>query len=92
MNLFIRSCFSYIKINSDSKNNFVINRCWSFIGKTGGQQPLSLTPPKDGRPNCLGSIGKPIHELLHALGVFHEHSRFDRDGYITIQKDNINPS
>ena len=67
-------------------------RCWSFVGRIGGQQPISLSPPKNGQPKCLGSVGKPIHEVLHALGVLHEHSRNDRDDYIEINEENIIPS
>ncbi|XP_062386883.1 hatching enzyme 1.2-like [Sardina pilchardus] len=51
--------------------------CWSVIGMYGrrGQQ-LSLKLP--------GCMAKKIiqHELLHALGFFHEHQRSDRDKYI----------
>lgn len=32
-----------------------------------------------------------LHELGHSLGLAHEHQRFDRDHYITIQKANIYP-
>ena len=30
-----------------------------------------------------------IHEFMHALGVYHQHTRYDRDNYITVNEDNI---
>ena len=37
-----------------------------------------------------GLLG-PVHELLHALGFVHEHTRPDRDNFISINFDNIEP-
>lgn len=56
---------------------------WSYLGRIGGSQQLSLYP--DDR----SSIGSAIHEIGHAIGLFHEHSRSDRDNYITINWNNI---
>lgn len=35
--------------------------------------------------------GSVIHEFLHALGFHHEQSRTDRDEYVTVNYDNIQP-
>lgn len=58
--------------------------CWSYVGRVGGAQDLSLG---DG---CTGA-DVAAHELGHAAGLFHEHDRADRDNYITIFPQNINP-
>lgn len=61
------------------------------MGKFGGAQILSLEPPDEKGPNCLENEGRAIHELMHALGIFHEHSRADRDTYINVHYENIIP-
>lgn len=65
--------------------------CWSYVGRKGGKQILSLQPPDSVSKRCFISLGKPIHELLHALGVFHEQSRPDRDDHVDIITENIIP-
>ncbi|KAL6489362.1 hypothetical protein MHYP_G00031030 [Metynnis hypsauchen] len=57
-------------------------RCWSYIGKIGGRQPLSIG---------IGCehISIVEHGFLHALGFYHEQSRYDRDNYVTIIYKNI---
>ena len=61
--------------------------CWSWIGRTSSAktgQVLSL----DEDENCVTSAIIE-HEILHALGLIHEHTREDRDSYVEIKYDNI---
>lgn len=55
--------------------------CSSQIGKTGGRQTIDL------HPDC--STGNVIHEIGHALGLFHEQSRADRDIWLKVNGANI---
>jgi hypothetical protein len=38
--------------------SFILKGCWSFVGKVGGPQILSLQPPDKSGPNCLGKYNK----------------------------------
>lgn len=53
----------------------------SALGRTGGRQTLRLAADQ--------SAGTAAHELLHALGFFHEQSRSDRGNAIQIVWSNI---
>uniref|UniRef100_A0AC35G4G8 Metalloendopeptidase n=1 Tax=Panagrolaimus sp. PS1159 TaxID=55785 RepID=A0AC35G4G8_9BILA len=63
---------------------FSNSRCYSQVGRTGGKQELSL-----GRGCLFHEI--IVHELMHSLGFWHEHSRIDRDDHIRIKWENILP-
>jgi len=57
--------------------------CWSVLGRSGGKQNLSLN-----RDGCL-STRTIQHEFMHAIGIWHEQSRPDRDQFVTINWQNI---
>lgn len=56
--------------------------CASYIGRVGGRQTIDLGPGCEDQAIVL-------HEICHALGMWHEQSRPDRDDYVQILKDNI---
>jgi astacin len=55
--------------------------CWSYLGKRGGRQDLSLGNGCD--------YHAALHELGHAIGLLHEHNRPERDQHIKILWENI---
>ena len=67
----------YIRIVSNGAATFSS----SAIGRRGGSQDLRLA---DAHPWPV-----LVHEFLHALGVYHEQSRSDRDAFVEIKWDNI---
>jgi astacin (peptidase family M12A) len=57
--------------------------CSSSVGKRGGQQFVNLGS------GC--TAGNAIHEIGHTIGLWHEQSREDRDAFVTIHWDKIQP-
>ncbi|KAM3599928.1 uncharacterized protein V6R79_014001 [Siganus canaliculatus] len=77
------TCVSFHRRTSET--NFLLFKpgkgCASYVGFTGGEQPVYVAP------SC--KAGNIAHEVLHALGFHHEHTRTDREDYVTVMTTNI---
>lgn len=58
-------------------------RCYAEVGYKGRKQWIWL------HPNCGARI--VIHEVGHAIGLLHEHTRWDRNRYVRIKPWNVKP-
>uniref|UniRef100_A0A8C2D3I9 Metalloendopeptidase n=1 Tax=Cyprinus carpio TaxID=7962 RepID=A0A8C2D3I9_CYPCA len=79
------NCFLKKNSNNIVEVPYIINWCFSSLGRTGGKQVVSLN-----RQGCVYH-GIAQHELSHALGFYHEQTRSDRDQYVRINWKNISP-
>lgn len=57
--------------------------CASQLGRVGGHQVILVSP------ECQRN--EIIHEIMHTLGFVHEHSREDRDRFVEVLWENIQP-
>ena len=55
--------------------------CASFVGRQKGKQEINLSP------RC--TTMNTVHEIGHALGLWHEQSRADRNSFVQIVWENI---
>lgn len=66
--------------------NLHLFRCWSTVGRkywrVNHAQELSLGPTCNDKATIM-------HELMHAAGFWHEHSRTDRNQYVEVLWENI---
>ncbi len=58
------------------------NTCGSYVGRQGGAQQVFVQSGGCG-------LAADVHEILHAIGLWHEQSRTDRDTYIEVLYENI---
>ncbi|XP_041660577.1 meprin A subunit alpha [Cheilinus undulatus] len=80
----LRSCVDFKPYEGESSYiSFTkLSGCWSYVGDDKVGQNVSIG---------AGCDTKAVveHELLHALGFYHEQSRSDRDDYVKIWWDQI---
>ncbi|RWS07849.1 Astacin-like metalloprotease toxin [Dinothrombium tinctorium] len=79
-----QTCIRFVP-RSDEKSFLVFNSntsdCSSYIGRIGRPQPIYIGP------RCAAVT--VAHEIMHAIGFQHAHTRPDRDNFIEILWDNI---
>nr|XP_002128075.1 meprin A subunit alpha-like [Ciona intestinalis] len=82
----MRTCFSFP--DKTNERDYLLyeplDGCWSYVGVQGGRQTVSIG-------SGCEQMSTIQHEMMHAIGIYHEQSRTDRDGYIYIDTDNIDP-
>lgn len=72
--------------HAGEKNHLAFRRaaaCRSRVGMVGGRQYVDVSRECD--------FGNLVHEICHALGLWHEHARPDRDRYIRLVKTSVRP-
>lgn len=68
-----QSDYVHFQLHASSSN--------SALGKRGGKQIINLAD--------WATVGTTIHEIMHAMGCFHEQSRHDRDEFIQVHWTNL---
>jgi len=83
-----KTCIRFVERTTEEDFVEVINGdgCWSWLGRIGGRQELSIS-----RSIGCVSQGIMVHEAIHALGYDHMHNHIDRDLYVSVIWDNIQP-
>ncbi|OWK62696.1 Astacin-like metalloendopeptidase [Lonchura striata] len=81
------TCINFVKRKAERDYLSIrsADGCWSNYGKVGGGQTVSVM-----KGGCMWK-GVIQHELEHALGFLHEHSRSDRDKHVKIMWEYISP-
>lgn len=82
-----RTVLEFVPFEESMRNALVFEvtekHCLSYVGRIDGPQPLYISSECEWH--------HIVHEILHALGLWHEHSRPDRDQYISILWEHIPP-
>jgi len=81
------SCIKFVPRTTEKPYLKIENNggCNSYIGMP-GPNGISVTSLQD--PACWNHR-TIVHEMMHAIGLWHEHQRYDRDQFVTIHPENM---
>lgn len=81
------SVYVVFRIGEAARGSADVGCQGTFVG-IGGRQQINL--PRDWSKKSDVSLKRTIrHEMLHALGFYHEHQRRDRDSHIDVLVENM---
>ena len=86
-NLF--TTLNFVESTNQADDDLIVfqgSGCNATVGYRGGRHENSVS---------IGNVcdyGDAIHEFGHAIGLYHEHNRNDRDDYVEVFFDNMIPS
>ncbi len=63
--------------------------CSSLVGRQGGMQVITLEGINTADDSGCGSQRTVMHEVGHAIGLFHEQSRPDRHAFLNVMTSNM---
>ncbi|GAB0099068.1 hypothetical protein DMENIID0001_148910 [Sergentomyia squamirostris] len=82
MDIAAKTCIKFVR--RTNQTNYIMvttaeSNCFSDFGFVPGIRIINLGH------ECFNSIGTIQHQILHSLGLFHTHTAYNRDEYITIK-------
>ncbi|KAE9553431.1 hypothetical protein FO519_003344 [Halicephalobus sp. NKZ332] len=84
------TCVRFVKRTKEPDYIDVRNQkgegCYAYVGNHGGRSQVNL---ESGKYSSCTYPDIIIHELLHTVGLWHEHMRYDRDNYLKIHYENV---
>ncbi|GBC16895.2 astacin-like metalloprotease toxin 5 isoform X2 [Rhizophagus irregularis DAOM 181602=DAOM 197198] len=85
-NISVKSAIEFLEITKSTKgtNYIEIIKGLEFLSNVGMQHNGNKLWVAEGSAYPVGQI---MHELMHALGFYHEHSRPDRDEYLDVNNE-----